>query len=226
MNDFIIENNILKGYTGSDRCIRVPEGIKVLGGACLFGKDFDQIILPSTLEETVFMPLGFNSSLKEVIFPEGMKIIGWKTFLGCHGLKYVYIPKSVTKIDKLVFQNCDALEKVVILGDIKELLYGTFVFCHSLKEVVLPKNLTKIGGTCFCENYALKTIDLPESLEWIGDGAFIRSGLERIKIPKNCKHIGERCFEDCDNLKEITVPKGLDLSLANIPKTCKVIYYA
>ena len=226
MNDFIIEKDVLKGYTGSDKRIKIPEGVRVLARASLFGRDFEEIIFPRTLEETVCMPLGFNQGLREVRFPEGMKVIGWKTFLECHNLKYVYIPSSVVKIDKMVFFNCDGLEKVEILADIKELLYGTFVFCRSLKEVILPKNLTKICGTCFCDNYALKTINLPETLEWIGDGAFVRSGLEKIYIPKNCKHIGERCFEDCDNLKEITAPKGLDLSLANIPKTCKVIYYA
>ena len=60
--------------------------------------------------------------------------------------------------------------------------------------IVLPKNLVAIGDYCFA-NSRIKEINLPDSLEYIGDFAFMDcTGLSSFVIPRNVKHIGINPF--------------------------------
>jgi hypothetical protein len=37
-NKFVIENNVLKAYIGSDTCVSIPEGVTKIGKKSIFGK--------------------------------------------------------------------------------------------------------------------------------------------------------------------------------------------
>nr|WP_297884216.1 leucine-rich repeat domain-containing protein [uncultured Blautia sp.] len=64
-SDFIIENGILTGYTGTEKNIVIPDGvIKIAGSA------FEN-----------------NTVISSVIFPEGLTEIGSYAFMGCSGLE-------------------------------------------------------------------------------------------------------------------------------------------
>lgn len=65
-----------------------------------------------------------------------------------------------------------------------------------LKSVVFPSTLKKIG-TCSFEYGDLDKLILPDSIEEIGDGAFMCAGstdFSELYIPKTVKKIGENCF--------------------------------
>ena len=56
-----------------------------------------------------------------------------------------------------------------------------------------------------CKN--LKSINLPDSLEYIGKQCFYGSGLEELMVPKAVKSIGDDAFKD-SALKRIAVEEG------------------
>lgn len=100
--------------------------------------------------------------LEEIDLPHGLKLLGWAAFQKCIALKEIVIPDSIVVaydpgllvstegIGRLVFNGCQALERVVLpvgLSRIPELLFQD---CISLKEVVYPPCAYDLGsGTLY-----------------------------------------------------------------------------
>ena len=72
-----------------------------------------------------------------------------------------------------------------------------------MKEIVFPSTLKAIGYRSFSDRCCLSKIILPESIERIGDMAFISCGgeaaFEQLYIPKGVKYIGEDAFRCVGN---------------------------
>ena len=64
----------------------------------------------------------------------------------------------------------------------------------------------------FCDRYGYNNIEeitFPNSLKYIGDGAFSHTPLKRIDLPPKLKHIGRRAFYGCDELSVVSIPFGI-----------------
>lgn len=72
-----------------------------------------------------------------------------------------------------------------------------------LENVNLPKGLTLIGKNAFQDCNQIKSIELNEGLENIGDSAFWGTTLETVKFPSSLKIINDCAFANCHiyNLK-------------------------
>ena len=65
----------------------------------------------------------------------------------------------------------------------------------------------EIGFYCFEANYQLESVTLPESVDIIGEGAFMDCGsLSQINIPANLKEVQRGAFVGCVSLSEMTLP--------------------
>jgi hypothetical protein len=53
---------------------------------------------------------------------------------------------------------------------------------------------------------SLKNIDLPNSLESIGEYCFASSGIENVKIPPKMTTIPSYCFDSCKGLTSLVIP--------------------
>lgn len=95
---------------------------------------------------------------------------------------------------------------VVAIGD------EAFRFSNSISSIEYPSTIVSIGKAAYmgCTNVPLWPItdngveeytDIPEKVNYIGDMAFMGSGVEKIYAKSN--HIGEAAFKDCTKLKEV-----------------------
>ena len=85
------------------------------------------------------------------------------------------------------------------------------VYMPAVHSVVIEEGVTSVGSCAFCEDGGqLATVQLPESLTSIGDGAFdgCRS-LTSIAIPDGVTAIGKSAFSDCTSLTSIAIPDGV-----------------
>lgn len=123
------------------------------------------------------------SSIKSLVFEEGITLIGTWAFDGCKNLKSVSLPNTLTYISMEAFANT-ALTSVDLSGTaVRTIDTGAFSGCASLTTVTLPESLT--------------------TLEW---GAFSGcNALTAIHIPKNVKKIGTEVFRNCYKLTSLTV---------------------
>ena len=71
----------------------------------------------------------------------------------------------------------------------------------SVKEVVIPNGVTKIEDSAFY-NANIVTLDLPESLQYIGENAFASSNLIQVTIRSDVE-FGYTAFYECYKLQEV-----------------------
>ena len=80
-----------------------------------------------------------------------------------------------------------------------------------MEDVVIPSKIggitvTEIGYESFKDKKTIKSVNLPDTLEYITSRAFIGcTSLKDITIPKNVIGIGDSAFRDCTSLEEIKV---------------------
>ena len=120
------------------------------------------------------------------------------------------IPEGVTRIDKVAFQYCDQLKRIVILEGMTQLDEDAFSHCRNLQTVILPDTLTRIGDSAFCKCGNLRSITIPENVTEIGSCAFRDcTRLEKLVIPDSVESIGSYAFAWCRSLKEIRLSGNL-----------------
>ena len=141
-------NTTLEEYTGSDRVIAIPQGIRGI-----YDKAFS------------------NCGVREVYLPDGVNSIGFSAFEGCHLLTRISLPDSLNAIASGAFEGCFSLEEIEIPGGVREIWPRTFFFCTSLRHVRLCEGIRRIGAEAFGMCIGLKKIEIPDSLEEIHPNA-------------------------------------------------------
>ena len=101
------------------------------------------------------------------------------------------IPNSVKKIISRVDPNFRKVYKEIIVpASVEEFSSDCFDNCENLENVVFEEGsaLKSIPDRCFCDCHNLKSINLPDSIKYIGYYAFARTKIQReaVSIPENC----------------------------------------
>ena len=123
------------------------------------------------------------------------------------------IPASVTEIGADAFCNCKKLAKVTfqrrgLLGKVvRKYLLGRTGESPSDGD----SQLRLVGSGAFSACTCLKVVDLPDSVEELGIGAFAGSGLESFTVPKALRTVHQGAFYKCEHLREVQLNDGLEV---------------
>ncbi len=114
-----------------------------------------------------------KQSLKSICIPETVTYIGNNAFQDCKNLTSVTFlgaPYTIT-VGNNAFQNCPKL-KTINLPAAKTI--GNFAFdgCTSLEQLVLKYGTESIGEYCFRGCSSLTLIEIPDSVNYVGNGVF------------------------------------------------------
>ena len=85
------------------------------------------------------------------------------------------------------------------------LFYGN----KKITSVTIPEGVTAIGKATFAECSSLKTVNLPNSLRYIGEEAFYASAVQSIIMGDNVEVIETYAFKNCFDLAEVRLSKNL-----------------
>lgn len=90
-------------------------------------------------------------------------------------------------------------------------IIGNSAFSHSeqLQKVTILPGTEKIDEFVFYGCKALKEIDIPNTVKYIGNMAFGDTAIEQIEIPEGVEELGEKIFQHCDLLNLISLPSTL-----------------
>ncbi len=80
---------------------------------------------------------------------------------------------------------------------------------EQIKSVNIPESVFYIEDGAFANSYNLEHIALPSKLKSIGEKAFWHSSIKDIEIPKSVHEIPEFAFRGCHNLTDVKLNKGL-----------------
>lgn len=109
-----------------------------------------------------------------------------------------------TRLKKITIENPDAdfiMEENILYSRDHTTLY--YYFDAGNGNVVIPEGVRIINGSAFA-NSKIKSIQLPSSLEMIGEYAFQTcKNLKELRIPASVKHIGSGAFGGCSALTSI-----------------------
>ena len=204
--------------------ITIPNNVISIGNAAFrVCNSLKSITIPegvSSIESYTFY--GCNN-LMSITIPASVISIGDHAFEFCNSLRTIILPDNLTYIGTQAFGFCTGLLKITIPAGVTEIKWGTFIGCHELASVSLPDSLIRIedaeadadcANGAFGDCLALKSITLPEQLEYIGAYTFLGSGLSSINIPVNVTYIGTYAFCHCPLLTEFSVMPN-DLSIGN-----------
>ena len=138
-------------------------------------KDLSQI---GSLEDSYIDGAFANcSKLEGIILPDTVKLISGGAFAGCERLKKIEIPDSVAEMGRWCFYDCEELEEVIMGDGIITIpdgdlvspysVRGFFSCCDNLKKIRLSRNLKTLGAFTFSWCQSLKTITIPDTVEYI-----------------------------------------------------------
>ena len=112
---------------------------------------------------------------------------------------------AITK--EVVLSETDISDTIVPEG-IRSITRNAFDNRH-LTSIQLPDSLQEIGDYAFSNCDELKSIVLPVSLETIGDWAFSDcTSLGEVQLSNGLQHIGDYCFDDCA-IQYIDIPESV-----------------
>ena len=121
-------------------------------------KKYEDIFLHGEIPGNVFT----NAiNLKEIILPEGLKIIGTSAFKGCENLNRVQIPNSVEEINSKAFYGCPKMEDIQLNHD---------------------SNLSSIGNQAFTTGSLLKDLTIPMTVMSLSVEAFLGCSVSRLHL--------------------------------------------
>lgn len=152
------------------------------------------------------------NELEEVIIPEGIERIGEEAFAGCRRLERFHIPSTIWCVGKDVLKDtafyanrnnwtdqglyCDGWALAV-----KREVRGDFT---------VQEGTVGIADSAFVGCKYLRSVSMPESIEFIGTEVFADcGGLEQIYFPKEVNRYGSQVLKGCTALLHIDLPHGV-----------------
>jgi len=126
-----------------------------------------------TLNETDFKYIRENLTALEVLDLSGtnMTVFPNRALAFYHGenttLKEVILPEGLISIEEAAFANCTALEKLNVPSTVNTL--GRWILENTkVTSFTIPQGVTEIPASCFYGS-AITTINIPPSVKTIGN---------------------------------------------------------
>ena len=254
--------------------VTIGNSVTTIGEYAFGSCKLKELIIPdsvTTIKENAFS----SSELESLILGKNVKYIGNKAFYPIN-LKTLIISSNLeyigdgfghygnTKFKTNKYQNGLYLgseeNPYQILYDVVDTSVTSFVFhentkfinqsafldCDYITSLNLPKNLLSIGslpeniksisipdsvnylGTYAFSYKDISQITLPTSLTKIQDNIFIETAIKTITIPDGVTEIGQYAFKDCDDLTTVTIGSGVKIIRQGAFEGCNslnTIYY-
>ena len=214
--DSEIANQLTDG--GKKKNVILPVSVcEIAPNAFYDNKTLERIDMTSCNKLTIIGEFAFAGceNLTNIIFPENIEEIGGTAFSNCEALASVDLSncKKLDKIGESAFNWCPSLEEVLLPESLSSIGKSAFCgckirnidfsackllskfpdslfnMCKSLEEVVWPPHLKEIGDVAFSDCESLRRVELPDSVEVLGEQIFSGCKLKSLSLPKNIKKL-------------------------------------
>lgn len=108
----------------------------------------------------------------EIKLPNTVRHIHENAFTGWRDVvTNIEFNEGLETIEYEAFSNCSLLRELKFPSTLKSIGYGAFKYYRG-KEVILPENIVHLGGCAFANSTNLQTVNIPDSLKYLGDHPF------------------------------------------------------
>ncbi len=132
----------------------IPDGvIKIASGAFKDCVKIKSIAIPASvisIGEEAFV----RSRIEKAVFANGsaVKEIPTAAFFSCGNLREVVLPQGLKVIGKGAFDGCEKLTDIEIPAGVEKIESSAFVACESISEITVPDSVVSIGKNAFGYN--------------------------------------------------------------------------
>lgn len=178
-HDYRIATIASKAFAGCDglTALRLPEGLLRI--------DDEAFRNCTSLADTLTVPAT-------------LQWIGADAFRHCANLTFVVWRatecSSNDRENEFYFSECTRLQGVIVADGVRRLPAGLFGFMEALRSASLPASLVHLPDYLFMNSHKLEAIVLSDSLQTIGEKAFMCTHLSAIDLPSTVRRIGSSAF--------------------------------
>jgi hypothetical protein len=178
------------------------------GKTCSVKSSLDDDIANDVTGDVVIPPFVFDEDSNKYV----VTAIGEGGFFSIKGgPTSVSITVAVKTIGESAFEQCSNLNYVYLPEELTEIKPFTFHGCDSLPEIELPETLEVIGENAFAF-CGLRSLKLPTTLKLIEDNAFMKcEHISFVGIPNSVVAIGEKAFYGCCNVTSAIIGESVEL---------------
>lgn len=201
--------------------ITMPEGLDVSAGNAFFQSlALRGIVFPRANTKIGSYMLSVNTSLKFISLPPNFTEFMTSFISGANGLKRLSLPNMTTFASMNTIGT--SIEKIYISDNVTGFSNGSsrgLANLYNLKQIRLPDNKDKaesykwrtLTASCFENDYSLRKIELPSTINNIGSGVFRNCTCLQIIDLSKCTQIpvlqNVNAFTSCT--AEIWIPANL-----------------
>lgn len=185
-----------------------PQSLKKIGQSCFSSSALISLEIPDSVLEIGSSSFSNLSSLKKVIFHEGLETISPVAFNECPLITELSLPSTLKNM-QYNFQG-SPLESLEMGGE------GTNFSSSGSERIsnISAKNMTIRGGTiddgAFYNNSTIENLTLSGSVKWNGVRQFNScSKLSSVSLENGITRIPAYCFSSCSKITEIAVPASV-----------------
>ncbi|MCH5220861.1 MAG: leucine-rich repeat protein [Muribaculaceae bacterium] len=254
----VYRNNLAVAFIGhkSIKSVVLPSSLTNVGGQMFENcKELTHVHLNEGMTSIGGSAFSGCEKLSYINFPESLTFVGGGALAGCVNLVIPVLPTTFeeigdgafigTKIGTIKFDkpvkfgeeafSRTTVEKFEMLAPTDSIPSGAFAECTKLEEITIGEGLKYIGYHAFYDSN-VKTANLPQSIEEIGDKAFYGCPFFTNLQPEDgIRYIGKVAYEVVDDKRqEYTVKPGTvsltpDLFYAssattiNLPESLEII---
>ncbi len=170
----------------------------------------EKLVLPEDITEIGELAFAYATSLSEINFPASLRVIGEAAFTDCIKLTSdkLKFGDNLEKIGSQAFYQCLGLTDAIHLPEsIKSIYDGAFYHCK-ITDINLPASLEYLGDMAFAGSKLQKVI-LPDDcyLDAYGGQFYNSFDLTEVHLPDNLAFVPSQVVGGCTSLKTINVPQ-------------------
>ena len=196
-----------------------PDSVESIS-SCAFRlmKRLKRVVFPSQVATFSASWLQHCSSIEEIVLPGLLDTISPRVFDNT-SLKRLHIGRAVTDVQPGACEKTQLVEITVDPENPFICTDGDALYTHDKKTLIAlarPVASYRVADGCIalakkaCMGiHALESIQLPATLQIIGEYAFAHTALQHVEVPSCVSKIDDRGFFHCSELKSITLHEGL-----------------
>ncbi len=150
------ESVIISDYHGDSSTMVIPDTlldrpVTILEANAFMGDNFiEHIVFGKNFTTFGAMCFADSTALKDLVFPDTLKLIVFASFQGCTALSYVdFADSCVSIVSEDCFNKCSSLNDVRLNDNVTVIEKRAFANCPALEKIYIPSSVTSITQDAF-----------------------------------------------------------------------------